>query len=120
MRGTDAALLIVALVVAWSIYRAHKAKGEYAAFNLLDILLEGGKVSRIACAFMTTLFVTSWVVVRLTLDGKLTELLFAAYLGAWVTPIVAKMFSAPPPVPPLGIMTTDTMTHTKETKKGRA
>ncbi len=119
MRATDAALLIVALVIAWSIYRAHKAKGEYAAFNLLDILMDGGKVSRIACAFMTTLIVTSWVIIRLTLDKKLTEIIFAAYGTMWVAPIVAKLFSTPPAAPPVGTVTTDTLTHTKETKKGK-
>ena len=71
MRATDAALLIVAMVIAWSFIRAHRDKSN--TFNLLDLLMENGRLSRIACAFMATLVVTSWVIVKLTVEGKLTE-----------------------------------------------
>ena len=96
MRATDGALLIVALAVAWSLYRAHRSdSGVFAQFNLLDLLMENGRLSRIACAFMATLFVTSWVIVRLTFDGKMTEGYFIGYGGMWVAPIIAKLFSPP-------------------------
>lgn len=94
MRATDGALLIVALAVAWSFYRSHR--NPAIQFDLFDLLMEGGRLSRIACAFMATLIVTSWVVIRLTVEGKLTEGLFTAYVAAWVAPIVAKLFSTPP------------------------
>jgi hypothetical protein len=93
LRATDAALLIVALVIAWSFYRSHLNKTN--TFDLFDLLMEGGRLSRIACAFMATLVVTSWVIIRLTIEGKLTEGLFTAYVAAWVAPIVAKLFSGP-------------------------
>lgn len=93
MRATDAALLIVSIVIAWSFIRAHRDKTN--SFNLIDLLMEGGRLSRIACAFMATLVVTSWVIVKLTIEGKLTEGLFTAYVAAWVAPIVAKLFSGP-------------------------
>lgn len=93
MRATDAALLIVALVIAWSFIRAHQDKTN--SFNVLDLLMENGRLSRLACAFMATLVVTSWVIVKLTVEAKLTEGLFAAYVAAWVAPIVAKLFSGP-------------------------
>lgn len=95
MRATDGALLIVSAVIVWSFYRAHR--NPDFTFNAFDLLMEGGRVSRIACAFMATLVVTSWVIVRLTVEGKLTEGIFAAYVAAWVAPIVAKLFSAPKP-----------------------
>lgn len=91
MRAVDGSLLILTLMVVWSFYRAHKNRDFQ--FNVFDIIMDGGRVSRIACAFMATLLVTSWVIVRLTLEGKLTEGLFAAYIAAWVAPIVAKLFS---------------------------
>ena len=101
MRATDAALLIMALVIAWSFYRAHRSDtGIFAKFNLLDLLMENGRVSRIAFAFMATLVVTSWVIIRLTISGKLTDVIFGAYLTAWVAPIVAKMFSNQQPAVP--------------------
>ncbi len=58
--------------------------------------MEGGRVGRLACAFMVTLVVTSWIMVRLTLDGKMTEGFMIGYAGAWVAPIIAKLFSGPP------------------------
>ena len=94
MRATDGALLIVALVIAWSFFRSHRDPA--INFNLFDLLLEGGRLSRIACAFMATLIVTSWVIIRLTVEGKLTEGLFTAYVAAWVAPIVAKLFAGSP------------------------
>lgn len=94
MRATDGALLIVSLVIAWSFYRSHR--DPEISFNLFDLLLENGKLSRIACAFMATLVVTSWVVIRLTVEGKLTEGLFTAYVAGWVAPIVAKLFTGSP------------------------
>ena len=96
MRATDAALLIVALVIAWSFYRAHRSKdGSFANVNLLDIIMENGRPSRIACAFMATLLVTSWVIVRLTIENKMTEGYFIGYGGMWVAPIIARMFGTP-------------------------
>ena len=99
MRATDAALLIVALCIAWSFYRAHKMdKGAFANFNLLDLILEHGRVSRLACVFMGSFMVSSWIMVRMTIDGKMNELIFAGYGAMWVSPIVAKLFS-PAPLP---------------------
>jgi hypothetical protein len=94
VRATDATLLIIALVIAWSFYRAHR-NADFV-FNVFDLIMENGRVSRIACAFLATLIVTSWVVVRLTLDGHLTEGLFTAYVAAWVAPIIAKLFQPKP------------------------
>lgn len=90
MRAGDGALLIVALVIAWSLYRAHRSADM--AFNLFDLIMENGKVSRLACVFLGSFVVCSWVLVRLTIEGKLTEALFTAYGAIWVAPIIAKMF----------------------------
>jgi uncharacterized membrane protein len=91
MRAADAALLIVTLMLAWSFYRAHK--NPMLQLDLFDLVMSDGRVSRIAVAFMVTLCVTSWIMVRLTLDGKLTEGYFTGYGVMWIAPIVAKLFS---------------------------
>ena len=103
MRASDAALLIVALVVAWSLYRAHKSDNDqFAAFNLLDLIMDQGRVSRVACVFLACFGILSWIMIRLTIGGKMTEGYFMGYAGACFAPIVAKMFSAssPPAQPP--------------------
>ena len=103
MKAADAAMLIVALALFWSMYRAHK--DPHFKFNLLELLMDNGRTSKTAFAFMLTLSVTSWIMLRLTLDGKLTEGYFTGYGLMWVGPLVAKMFAAPTPP---GTTTTDT------------
>ena len=98
MRPADAALLILAMVVAWSLYRAHRDKAT--SFDLLDLLVENGRVSKLACVFLGSFGVTSWVMVRLTLDGKMTEGYLAAYGALWIVPITAKLFSTAPAASP--------------------
>ncbi len=94
MKAPDAALLIVALVIAWSFYRAHR--NPTFTFNVFDLIMEHDKLSRLACVFMGSFGISSWVMIRATIDGKMTEGLFTAYGAVWVAPIVAKLFSTPP------------------------
>ena len=93
MRAIDGALMIVSLAIAWSLYRANRDENN---FNLMDILMEGGRVSRLACVFMGSFVVSSWIMVRMTSEGKMTEGLFMAYGTVWVAPIIAKLFSPAP------------------------
>ena len=93
MRWDEAALGIIGLLVVWSFYSAHHDASF--TFNMFDLIMENGKVSRLACAFMATLVVTSWAVIRMAVDGKLSDVIFSAYGAMWVAPIVAKLFSTP-------------------------
>jgi hypothetical protein len=102
VRVTDAAVLIISLAVVWSLYRAHKSDtGVFAYFNLLDLLMENGRVSRIACVFLACFGILSWIMVRLTVEHKMTEGYFLGYAGACFAPIIAKMFGSAPVVPPV-------------------
>ena len=91
---SDAAFAVLVLLIAWSFYRAQK-DSNFAAFNAFDLIMENGRLSRLACIFIASFGVSSWVIIRLTLDGKMTEGLFTAYCLAWVAPIIAKLFSPP-------------------------
>lgn len=83
-------LLICAMLLALlSIWRAHR--DALSQFNAFDLIMENGKVSKIALAFMMVLGVTTWVIVWLTVRDKLTEGYFTAYGGMWVVPLVAKV-----------------------------
>ena len=93
MNISDAVLAIFMLLVTWSFYLAQKDPNN--VFNLFDLVMENGRLSRIACAFMVTLVATTWIVIRLTFDGKMTEGYFIGYGGMWVAPIIAKMLGAP-------------------------
>lgn len=94
MRVTDGALLIVSMVIVWSFYRAHR--DPKISFNIFDLLTENGRLSRLSCVFMGSFCVSSWIMIRMTFDGKMTEGLFMAYGGAWVAPVIAKLFSPAP------------------------
>lgn len=82
-------LVLMCVVVVASLYVAHKRTD--IAFDLLDLLMENGRVSKIACTFLATFIITSWVIVKLTLDEKLTEGFLTVYGGFWITPLVAKL-----------------------------
>lgn len=90
MRIVDALLVVGALLIVLSIYRLQR--DETSVFNLLDLVMENGRLSRLAFAFIVTLAITSWIVVRLTLDKKMTEGFLWAYGTMWVAGIIAKMF----------------------------
>ena len=88
--GYDVSGLIYAsivIIVALFLIRAHRDPDN--TFDLFDLLKINGRVSKVAVAFLTTLFTSSWYVVHEALEKQLTDAAFAAYLAAWVAPIVA-------------------------------
>lgn len=111
MRITDAILTIVVLMFGWSVMRAHRDPAFN--FSMFDLIMENGRVSKVAVAFMASLAVTSWIVLRMTVDGKMDAGIFGAYGAMWVVPIVAKMLS---PVPPPATTTTITATSIMATE----
>ena len=90
MRAADGAMLIVALSIAWSLYRANR---DIENFNLLDLVMVHGRVSRLACIALGAFVVMSWIMVRLAMDGKMTEGYLGLYGGLCFTPICAMLFS---------------------------
>ena len=84
-----AVLAAVALLVAVSFWRAHR--DALAQFNAFDLIMENGRASKIAVAFMLVLGVSTWVIVLLAIRDKLTEGMFGLWLAAWTGPLVAKV-----------------------------
>lgn len=93
MRATDGALLILTLVIAWSFYRAHR--NPQFTFNVFDLIMENGRVSKVSCLVMGAFAVHTWIMVRLTFDAKMTEGYLTIYGATWVAPLLARMFSTP-------------------------
>lgn len=76
------ALAIVALlIVALSLYRAHRGQSE---FNLADLITTKGKIDNAKFCQIGAFFVSSFVVYYMTIKGGLTEWAFWGYMGAWV------------------------------------
>jgi hypothetical protein len=89
----DIVALVVILIVLVSFWKMHVTKGN--DFNVFDLIMEGGRISRIGTTFLAAFFVCSWVIVRLTLDGKMTDAYLLWYGGVFVAPILVKFFGLP-------------------------
>lgn len=95
----SAALLAMLTLIVWSIRKRDQSAAS--PLNLDDLLLgEDGKLSKAAAVLMGSFSLTSWVVVYLTLQGKLDTTLFAAYMAAWVVPSVTRLIVNRPQQPP--------------------
>src|ERR1017187_998851 len=102
----DAVLGIILMLLLWSFYEAQRDPAN--KFNLWDLIMENGRVSRIGFAYLVGLLVTSWVLIRMAQNEQRSlDVVFSAYLAAWVAPIVAKLFS-----PPQATTSTQTSTST--------
>lgn len=98
----DVVAVLFFLLIAVSFWRLHR--NPQNEFNIFDLIMEGGRISRIACAFVAAFLVASWIMVRLTLDGKMTDSYLLWYGAAFVAPVVAKLFGqpkGPPETPPV-------------------
>lgn len=82
-------LLLSLIGIGVSFWRAHHS--PTFEFNAFDLLMENGKVSKIAVAFMGVLAVTTWIMVDLQVTGKMTEGYLTTYGAMWVTPLIARV-----------------------------
>jgi hypothetical protein len=89
-------LLLLAILVAISLWRFHRDPTR-TNFDLTDLLIENGRLSKIAVAFLTTLMVTTWMMIYMTMNKTMTEGYFTLYAGAWIAPIVARILKGAPP-----------------------
>lgn len=84
-----AILACAVLAVLWSLER--KSKDRKSHFTFDELLTEDGKTSKAACLMFGSFAVATWLLVFLTVNGKITEGYFTAYLGFYVAPAVAKI-----------------------------
>ncbi len=103
MRIADGVVAILMLLVTWSFYLAQKDPA--ISFNLFDLIMENGRVSKLAAAFVVGVVALTWIMIRLTVDGKMTEGYVGLYGTIVIAPVIAKLFSPPPPS---GVTTTTT------------
>lgn len=90
---------IVALAVLLMTWKLHR--DPTVSFNVFDLFMENGRLSRISTAFMLTLGITTWLMVDLELKGKMTEGYLMSYGGMWVAPLTARLiFNKTEPLPP--------------------
>ena len=93
MMISDALLALIGLGVIWSLVRAHR--NPAVDINLFDLVMENGRLSKVAVGYMVTLVVSSWVLIRAAHDDKNLDIIYAAYGTMWVAPLIAKILSLP-------------------------
>lgn len=105
-----AILACAVLGILWSLER--RSRSDKSHFHFDDLLLDdNGKTSKAACVMFGSFVVTTWCIVFLAVNEKLTEGYFGAYLTAWVAPVVANIIKGPQQQP----ASTTTVTATQTT-----
>lgn len=79
----------LAVVVVLLLWRAHRS--ALVNFNVFDLIMENGRVSKVAFSYMVVLVVTTWVMIYLAIRDKMTEGIFLGYGAMWVGPLVARI-----------------------------
>jgi hypothetical protein len=86
-------LVLTMALIAYSFWQAHK--NPLVDFNVFDLLMENGRVSKVACMVLGSFIMTTWMMVHLTIHDKMTEGYMTTYMAAWIAPLIAKMFVQP-------------------------
>lgn len=108
------ALILGLVVIGISFWHAQRSK---ISFDLFDLIMENGRVSKTAVAFMLVLCVTTWIMVVLVYKNGMTEGYLAIYSGMWVTPLVARVVFGKTEAPATSTFTTTTETRVVEPVK---
>lgn len=84
-----------AIGMAFLIWRSLNKLHQNSAieFDLRDLLMENGRVSKAACVMLGAFAATTWQFIYYTLNGKLTEGYLGIYVAAWIAPVVARLIS---------------------------
>lgn len=91
-----AILAFAILAILWVLERRNKS--ATSKIHLDDLLIgTDGKASKAAFVMGGSFIVTSWIVIFQTLNKTLSDLTFAAYIGAWVVPAVTALIKGPSP-----------------------
>lgn len=83
--------VLLALLIWRALSRMHRDRD--VDFDLRDLLMENGRVSKGACVMMGAFAATTWQFVYFSLNGKMTEGYAAIYVAAWIAPVVARLIS---------------------------
>lgn len=88
--GMILVLALAVLTIMWVLERRNKSVAS--RISLDDLLIgDDGKMSKPAAVMFGSFALTTWVIVYLTINDKLTEVIFTAYVAAWVIPSVANI-----------------------------
>lgn len=96
--GFHADLMVLVLfgIIAIIVFLFWYAQRDNAnPINVADLVVEDGKLSKVAVMMFGSFLATTWVLIHLELNARLDVGLFGAYLAAWVAPIVTRILKGP-------------------------
>lgn len=86
------AVILAAIVIWLLITLIRRDKSSSSKINLEDLLIgDDGKMSKAAAVMLGAFAMTTWLMVYLTLNAKMTEGYLAIYVGAWIAPTVTRL-----------------------------
>jgi len=84
--------IVVLLIVRVLLSRNHDSR---SLIDLDDLLIgDDGKLSKAAVVLFGAFTIASWVIIFQAWKGVLTDINFAAYLGAFVAPTITKLWKS--------------------------
>ena len=84
---------LVVLAIGWLLYAWQRDEKKYVDFDLTDLLMENGRLSRLAFTWLGSFMVMSFGFIYLLLTKGLTDTYALLYAGTWAAPIITKMFA---------------------------
>ena len=88
--------LLVLLFLCYLLYQWQKDNTDFKDFNLTDLLMENGKLSKMAVTWMGSFTVMSFGFIHMVVNEKLTDTYAGLYAATWAVPILTKMFAPKP------------------------
>lgn len=83
------ALALIALAVVLGLVRRWRDK--HSPIDLDDLLMENGRMSKIAVGYMALLVFSIWLMSYLAFNDKMTEGYFTIFCATWVAPIITRI-----------------------------
>lgn len=89
-------LLVVVIAIISVLWHRDKSSASKIDFDtlLLDV---DGRMSKSAIVMFGSFGMTTWMMVFLTLEGKMSEGYLTIYGGLWIIPAVTKLIKGTPP-----------------------
>lgn len=92
-------IVLISVFIGYSLRALDK--NPKSRINFEDLLLdEKGKLSGRSCTLMGAFVMSTWLIIYLALRDRITPDYFLYYMGAWVTPTVAKFIFHKGDAPP--------------------
>lgn len=91
---------LLTVFIVWCFIEARRLNSRSDnTFEILDLLMENGRISKAAVVMIGAFILTTWMMVTLTLKDKLTEGYLGIYVAAWITPVVVRLITGTPSNP---------------------